>query len=134
MRDRTRDHAVTGGKFVVVAGLGFVVHLSLYALLLSVGLHYVVASAIGYVVGWGSNLVLHRAWTFPGAASAPLVAQARRSAATSAVVLGVNVAVLALVVRLGVAELPAQAVTTAIVAPVSYVISRRWAFAAPTAA
>ena len=124
-----RDHATTGAKFVAVAGLGLVVHLGLYALLLRAGVHYAPASAVGYVVGWVSNLLLHRAWTFPGASAVPLWAQARRSAATSAFVLTTNLTVLAGVVRLGVPELPAQAVTTAIVAPLSYVISRRWAFA-----
>lgn len=146
MRGGIGEHATTGAEVVVVAGLGFVVHPGRDALLLGAGLHDTVGSAVGYVVRTPSRrrsavggrlrrrMVVEprpsRGVDLPGRGrrAPPRAGSAKRGDPRGGP--GVNAIVLAGVVRVGVRGLSAQAVTTAIVAQRSYVISRRWAFAA----
>ncbi len=117
-------------KFGVVGGSGYLVNLAVFAVLSgNLGIHYVAAAVGAFCVAVTSNFLWNRYWTF-GAGDGPAGFQALRFFAVSVVSLGINLAVLELLVSsAGMGELPAQAVAVAVAMPFNFLGNRLWTFA-----
>jgi putative flippase GtrA len=121
-------------RFCAVGASGYAVNLAVYATLLALGLHYLAAAALSFLVAALSNYVWNRIWTFE-ARSRPLLGQSARALTVSALSLGANQLFLLALVGAGADRLGAQAVAILLVTPFSFAASKLWAFAggaAPT--
>src|SRR5438309_10499659 len=76
-------------RFCAVGASGYAVNLAVYAALLKVGMHYLAAAAIAFLVAAASNYLWNRAWTFR-ASDAPVLSQGARALVVSALSLGAN--------------------------------------------
>jgi putative flippase GtrA len=120
-------------RFCAVGASGYSVNLAVYAALLVVGVHYLAAAAIAFLVAAANNYLWNRAWTFR-ASYAPLLGQGARALLVSALSLGANQLFLLALVRAGAGHLPAQAVAIALATPFSFAANKLWAFAKAPAA
>ena len=100
---------------------------SLMKVALLLGVHYIPAAIIAFIVAWMNNFMLNRYWTFRAHAEA-LVGQGARYLAVSVVALIANLIVLQLLVNAGLGETLSQAIAIVLVTPLSYLLSRRWSF------
>jgi len=116
------------GRFVLV-GLGATLtNLAVFGALLAAGARLVPAAVLAYAVGATVAFLANRQWTF-GATRGHPAGQAVRFVAVSLAALGVNVAVLALLVTVaGLPELPAQAAAVLLSTPCSFLGNRLWSF------
>ncbi len=115
-------------KFCVVGGIGYVVNLAVYALLLDVvGLHYISAAAGSFVVAVTNNYTWNRLWTFR-AQRGDVAYQGMRFLIVSTMALVANLAVLHLLVTLGGGKFVAQAIAIVLVTPVNFVGNKLWSF------
>jgi putative flippase GtrA len=115
-------------KFCIVGASGYVVNLVVYyALIHWLGAHYLVASVIAFLVAWLNNFVLNRQWTFPKVGASP-VRQAAKYLVVSVVGLVVNLGILWALVHAGTDTLLAQAIAIFAVTPLTFVLTRSWAF------
>jgi putative flippase GtrA len=120
-------------RFCAVGASGYAVNLAVYAALLAVGLHYLAAAAIAFLVAAASNYLWNRTWTFR-TSEAPLLGQGARALVVSALSLGANQLFLVTLVVAGAGHLAAQAVAIVLATPFSFAANKLWAFAAePTA-
>jgi putative flippase GtrA len=117
-------------RFCAVGASGYAVNLAVYAALLAMGLHYLAAAAISFLVAAGSNYVWNRTWTF-GASGAPVLGQGARALLVSALSLGANQLFLAVLVTAGAGHLVGQAVAIVLVTPFTFTANKLWAFAEP---
>lgn len=115
-------------RFCAVGASGYVVNLAVYAALLAVGLHYLVAAAIAFIVAAGSNYVWNRTWTF-GTTGAPVLGQGARALVVSALSLAANQFFLLVLVAAGAGHLAGQAVALLLATPFSFAANKLWAFA-----
>jgi len=120
-------------RFCAVGASGYSINLAVYAALLIVGVHYLAAAAIAFLVAAANNYLWNRAWTFR-ASYAPLLGQGARALLVSALSLGANQLFLLALVRAGAGHLPAQAVAIALATPFSFAANKLWAFAKAPAA
>lgn len=120
-------------RFCAVGASGYSVNLAVYAALLIVGVHYLAAAAIAFLVAAANNYLWNRAWTFR-TSNAPLLGQGARALVVSALSLGANQLFLLALVRAGAGHLPAQAVAIALATPFSFAANKLWAFAKAPAA
>jgi dolichol-phosphate mannosyltransferase len=114
-------------RFCAVGASGYAINLAVYAALLAVGLHYLGAAAIAFLVAAASNYVWNRAWTFR-ASEAPVLRQGARALVVSALSLGANQLFLVTLVAAGAGHLAAQAVAIVLATPFSFVANKLWAF------
>ena len=115
-------------RFCAVGASGYAVNLAVYAALLAVGLHYLAAAAISFLLAAGSNYAWNRTWTFRASGS-PLVGQGVRALTVSGLSLGANQLFLLALVAAGAGHLGAQAVAIVLVTPFSFTANKLWAFA-----
>ena len=121
---------VVGGqfaRFAVVGACNTLLTLTVYALLLSMGLHYLEAFAPAFAVGAVCGYTLNRIWTFDAARADrwDLV----RYVSIQLAGLGLNaVLLIALVEVVGIGPVVAQAVAIGCVSLLNFAISRRWVF------
>lgn len=120
-------------RFCTVGASGYAVNLAVYAALLALGLHYLAAAAIAFLVAAASNYAWNRAWTFR-TADAPVLGQGARALVVSALSLGANQLFLLVLVAAGAGHLTAQAVAIALATPFSFAANKLWAFAEPAGA
>jgi len=115
-------------RFAAVGVTNTVISVGLYALLLHVGVFYLAASAIAFVIATCNSYVLNRAWTFRSAGRrGPEFA---RFFVVSAGGLGANLALLYLLVDgAGAARLGAQLIVIPAVSVLTFAWNRRWTFA-----
>src|SRR5918996_4577096 len=59
-----RAQAIRFVRFALVGGLASIVYLGLFAVLLTMGVHYLVAGVIGYLSAIATNFAVNRQWTF----------------------------------------------------------------------
>jgi putative flippase GtrA len=115
-------------RFVLVGGSNTLLSWCAYAVLVRLGLPYVVASALAFVLGALNSYGLNRRWTFRSRARrAPELV---RFGVVQAVGLAIDVSLLYVLtedVRLH--HLIAQALVFPVASAVTFVLSRRWAFA-----
>ena len=116
-------------RYLLVGGLGTAINFASYAAMLALGVPYAVAAGLGYALGMVTSYPLQRRWTF--AAGEHRWRFLARYCAVQLFGLAANVAVIAVLVEVAaVPELPAQALSIAIVVAVTYQLNRRWSFSA----
>jgi len=115
-------------RFCAVGASGYAVNLAVYAALLEVGMHYLAAAAIAFLVAAGSNYIWNRTWTFR-TLDAPVLGQGARALFVSALSLGANQLFLLVLVAAGAGHLAAQAVAIVLATPFSFAANKLWAFA-----
>jgi putative flippase GtrA len=120
-------------RFCAVGASGYAINLAVYAALLVVGMHYLVAAPIAFLVAAGSNYLWNRTWTFR-TSDAPVLRQGARAFLVSALSLGANQLFLLVLVRAGAGHLDAQAVAIVLATPFSFAANKLWAFAAASPA
>jgi putative flippase GtrA len=116
-------------KFGVVGGTGYVVNLVVFAILVEgIGINHIAGAIGAFCVAVTNNFLWNRYWTFD-AAGGRAGDQAWRFLAVSLIGLGINLAVLALLVDMAeLAELPSQAIAVAIAMPANFIGNRLWTF------
>jgi putative flippase GtrA len=114
-------------KFCTVGASGYVVNLAVYATLLALGVHYLLAAVCSFLVAVTNNYLWNRVWTFRHQRG-HLGFQGFRFLLVSTVALGANLAFLSVLVALGVPKLPAQAIAIALVTPWNFVANKLWSF------
>jgi len=117
-------------KFGLVGASGYVINLAVFALLAgSLGIHHLIAAVGAFCVAVTSNFLWNRYWTF-GPGEGPAHFQAARFFAVSLAALGLNLAVLEVLVGSGsVGELTAQAIAVAVAMPFNFLGNKLWTFA-----
>jgi putative flippase GtrA len=116
-------------KFCLVGASGYVVNLTVYALLLrGAGLHYIPAAICSFLVAVTNNYTWNRLWTFRHQRG-HVAYQGARFLVVSVVALGANLAILHLLVTAGLGELPAQAIAIVLVTPLNFAGNKLWSFA-----
>jgi dolichol-phosphate mannosyltransferase len=115
-------------KFCVVGLSGYLVNLWVFSLLvLALDLHYIPAAVCSFLVAVTNNYTWNRLWTFR-AQRGHVAYQGVRFLVVSTLALGANLLVLHLLVTLGLAEIPAQAIAIVLVTPVNFVGNKLWSF------
>lgn len=116
-------------KFGVVGGLGYLINLVVFALLIGLGVHHAIAAIGAFCVAVTNNFLLNRYWTF-GPGDGPAHFQAARFFAVSLASLGLNLAVLELLIANHLTgELTAQAISVAVAMPFNFLGNKLWTFA-----
>jgi len=116
-------------KFGVVGATGYVVNLIVFAALTQLlDVHHISAAVGAFVVAVTNNFLWNRHWTFQ-AGEGHAGFQAARFFTVSLAALGVNLAVLWLLVdELGAPEIPAQAFAVAFATPINFIGNKLWTF------
>jgi putative flippase GtrA len=116
-------------KFGIVGGSGYLLNLAVFAALVSLGIHHTIAAIGAFGVAVTNNFLWNRYWTF-GPGEGPAHFQAARFFAVSLASLGLNLAVLELLVANHVVgELSAQAIAVAVAMPFNFLGNKLWTFA-----
>jgi putative flippase GtrA len=127
---RQRANWVQLLKFGLVGGSGYVINLGVFALLAGgLGVHHTISAIGAFCVAVTNNFLWNRYWTFgPGGNAVHF--QAARFFAVSLASLGLNLAVLELLVGAhAVGELSAQAIAVAVAMPFNFLGNKLWTFA-----
>jgi putative flippase GtrA len=115
-------------KFGLVGGSGYLINLAVFAVLAGLGVHHVLAAIGAFCVAVTNNFVLNRYWTF-GPGEGPAHFQAARFFTVSLASLGLNIAVLELLVSNHLTgELTAQAIAVAVAMPFNFLGNKLWTF------
>jgi dolichol-phosphate mannosyltransferase len=116
-------------QFGVVGVSGYVVNLAVFAIFVSgFGFHYIPAAILAFVVAVTNNFWWNRHWTFD-ARHGHAGFQAARFFTVSVAALGINLVVLELLVRAGLADIPSQAIAVAVAMPFNFIGNKLWTFA-----
>jgi putative flippase GtrA len=115
-------------RFAVVGAGNTLLSLFVYDVLVRLGVHYLLASSLAFAVGVVNSYSLNRRWTFRSHdRRGPEVL---RFVVVQGIGLGVDVGLLyALVDRVGIHHLIAQALVFPAASAVTFLLSRYWAFA-----
>src|SRR5215218_7281375 len=116
-------------KFCAVGASGYAVNLAVFTLAVKVfDLHHLVAATLAFVVAVTNNFMWNRHWTF-AARGGRAGFQAARFFAVSVAAFLFAAAVLELLVSVvGVAELPAQALSIIAATPLNFIGNKMWSF------
>lgn len=115
-------------RFAIVGGLASIVYLGLFAALLAVGVHYLVAGTIGYLAAIATNFAVNREWTF-GRGTRAIQQQAIAFLGVQLTIGAMNLTLLHGLVVWGVHPIiVAQLLTCAALFPVNFLASQRWGF------
>jgi putative flippase GtrA len=116
-------------KFGLVGASGYAINLTVFALLVEGGgIHHAAAAVAAFCVAVSNNFHWNRVWTFR-AADGHAGFQAARFFAVSLAALGINLAVLQLLIELGgVDEVAAQAIAVATAMPFNFLGNKLWTF------
>ena len=115
-------------KFGLVGGVGYLINLAVFALLTGLGVHHVIAAIGAFCVAVTNNFLLNRYWTF-GPGDGPAHFQAARFFTVSLASLGLNLAVLELLISNHLTgELTAQAIAVAVAMPFNFLGNKLWTF------
>jgi dolichol-phosphate mannosyltransferase len=116
-------------KFGFVGGSGYVVNLIAFAILVGpFNFHHISAAIVAFCVAVTNNFLWNRHWTFE-AGHGHAGFQAARFLTVSVAGLVINLIVLELFVRSGMADVPAQALAVAIAMPFNFIFNKLWTFA-----
>ena len=124
---RARDNWTQLAKFCVVGGVGYVINLGVYALLLHGGLYYLLAATFSFLAAVTSNYTWNRLWTFRDRRRG-VAAQGMRFFAVSLACLLANLAMLHVLISLGSGKLVGQAVAIVLVTPLNFIGNKLWSF------
>jgi putative flippase GtrA len=115
-------------RFCIVGASGYVVNLAVFTLLLhGAAVHYLLAATVSFLVAVTNNYTWNRLWTFRGQRG-HVGYQGLRFLVVSTLSLCANLLLLALLVRLGLEEVPAQAIAIVLVTPLNFVGNKLWSF------
>jgi putative flippase GtrA len=115
-------------KFGLVGGSGYLINLAVFAVLAGLGVHHVLAAICAFCVAVTNNFILNRYWTF-GPGEGPAHFQAARFFTVSLASLGLNIAVLELLISSHTTgELTAQAIAVAVAMPFNFLGNKLWTF------
>ena len=116
-------------RFSIVGASGYAVNLILYALLVKVlGVEYLVAETVAWIVSAANNFVWNRHWTFK-AGEGQVHAQAARFFVVTLVALGANLIVLRLLVEsAGMDKVVAEMLALAASTPLNFLGNKLWSF------
>jgi putative flippase GtrA len=124
----TTDPPVQLVRYAIVAGVGYLLALAVYAGELAVGVRPYPAVAVIFVLNGIFNFVGVRRWAFPPSGRTPR-SEGLRFTCVAALSLVVNYSCFACLYSLaGVPATLAQAVAIAVAAPVGFVANRLWSF------
>ena len=127
-------------QFGLVGASGYIVNLTVFAILTGSGLffregsdglgvHYIPAAILAFCVAVTNNFLWNRHWTFD-AKHGHAGFQAMRFFTVSTLALGINLVALELLIQVAdVGELPAQAIAVAAAMPFNFVGNKIWTFA-----
>ena len=123
-----------GVRFCCVGASGYCVNLGVFQFAHGTGAGLRSAATLAFLVAVSSNYALNRRWTFAAATATAKRVQAPRFAVVTVTGLGIALAVLEALVRLGQAPpLAAQACAVLVAAPVTFAGQKLWSFARPVA-
>jgi dolichol-phosphate mannosyltransferase len=137
-----RENWVQLFQFGVVGASGYVVNLTVFAVLTGAGLffregsdglgvHYIPAAVLAFCVAVTNNFLWNRYWTFD-ARHGHAGFQAARFLTVSVAALGINLIVLEALISVGdLAELPSQAIAVAVAMPFNFIGNKIWTFDEP---
>jgi dolichol-phosphate mannosyltransferase len=115
-------------QFGVVGASGYFVNLAVFAVMVGpVGIHHIAAAVAAFCVAVTNNFWWNRHWTFD-AKSGHAGFQAARFFMVSLLALIVNLVALELLVRGGMSDIPAQAISIAIAMPFNFIGNKLWTF------
>jgi len=114
-------------KFCAVGASGYAVNLAVYATLLHVGFHYLLAAVCSFLVAVTNNYTWNRLWTFRHQRG-HVYHQGLRFLIVSLFALGANLLVLGGLVALGLDKVAAQAIAIIVVTPLNFVGNKLWSF------
>lgn len=115
-------------RFAIVGGLASIVYLALFAAMLTVGVHYLVAGTIGYLAAIATNFSVNREWTF-GRGMRALHVQAISFLGVQLTIGAINLTLLHGLVVWGVRPIIlAQLLACAALFPINFIASQRWGF------
>ena len=117
-------------KFCAVGASGYAVNLAVFWVCVElVGLHYLLAATLAFVVAVTNNFWWNRHWTFKARSGAARF-QAPRFFAVSILAFLVAAAVLELLVSVaGLPEVAAQAIAIVVATPLNFIGNKMWSFA-----
>jgi putative flippase GtrA len=117
-------------KFCAVGASGYAVNLAVFYVCVElVGVHYLLAATLAFVVAVTNNFWWNRHWTFKARSGAARF-QAPRFFAVSILAFLVAATVLELLVSVaGLPELPAQAISIVVATPLNFIGNKMWSFA-----
>lgn len=124
---RARANWIQLAKFCAVGGIGYVINLAVYTVLLHAGLHYLLAATCSFLVVVTNNYFMNRYWTFHDR-RAHVGVQGFQFLVVSAGSLVANLLVLHVLISLGAGKLVAQAIAIILVTPLNFVGNRLWSF------
>jgi dolichol-phosphate mannosyltransferase len=125
---RARRNWIQLAKFCIVGASGYAINLGLYALLLHVGLHYLLAASCSFLAAATNNYVWNRIWTFHDRRGVVAV-QGMRFLIVSIGSWCANLLVLHLLITMaGTDKLVAQAIAIVIVTPLNFLGNKLWSF------
>lgn len=116
-------------RFGAVGGLGFIVNLAVYTVLVHpASVDYRAASVVAWLVAVANNFVLNRHWTFD-ARDGLARFQAPRFLVVSLVAEGVSLLLLTVFVNdAGIAKVAAQALAVVLSMPLNFLGNKLWSF------
>jgi putative flippase GtrA len=125
----TRASWVELAKFSLVGGSGYLINLVAFAVLAGdLAVQHTLAALAAFACAVTSNYALNRRWTFgPGGGETRF--EAARFFVVSVASLGLNLGLLEVLLRGGMAELPAQAIAAAAAMPFNFLGNKLWTFA-----
>lgn len=115
-------------KFVAVGTGGFLLNLLAFTVLFDAGVVYVASSLIAYLCSNAAMYLGHRYWTFYPSRSRFLTAFLRYAVVGAIVALATAALLAVLVEGAGLGPRPGQALALATLVPLSFFLSKRWAF------
>ncbi len=116
-------------RFGMVGGIGFVVNLVVYAICVhGLGVEYLAASVIAWLIAVANNFILNRHWTFDARGGMARF-QAVRFLLVSLIAEAFSLVILRLLVEnASFAKVPAQALAVATVTPLNFLGNKLWSF------
>ena len=124
---RHRGNWIQLAKFCIVGGIGYIVNLAVFSVLLHEDVHYLIAATCSFIVAATGNYILNRAWTFRDRRH-HLGVQGFQFLVVSAVALGANLLVLHVLITSGMTKKPAQALAILVATPLNFLGNRLWSF------
>lgn len=116
-------------RFLAVGGASYFFNLGTYSLFLWVGMAYLLAAAVSFLIGFAFNFLANRHWTFV-AGGTQAGGQFVRFSCVAALVLGLDLVLLRVAVeQIGLHRVVAQGVVILFLAPLSFALNRFWSFA-----
>ncbi len=127
---RKRGNWLQLTRFAMVGGLGYVVNLVTFTLLVhGTAVNYQIAATIAFLVAVTNNFLWNRHWTFRRMRGDAGHHQAARFLVVSVVAFGFNLAILSVLVSVaGLPEVPSQAIAVAAATPLNFVGNKLWSF------